>query len=138
MFVDEAMLKKPYAVIGGVVQNIGVEKLDNMSLEIELKRRENGDTELRSIEVEPGTLSPGERGKYSLKVISDEWSGSRIVRLRSSSRPLDIVFKTLPGARRPPERIPDRVVQVTKDTRPKSKTSSGEFINTPDNPIPVP
>lgn len=132
------MLKKPYAVIGGVVQNIGVEKLDNMSLEIELKRRENGDTELRSIEVEPGTLSPGERGKYSLKVISDEWSGSRIVRLRSSSRPLDIVFKTLPGARRPPERIPDRVVQVTKDTRPKSKTSSGEFINTPDNPIPVP
>src|SRR5437762_1006846 len=39
VYVDEAKLAKPYAIIGGTVRNIGPLKLENLSVEIELRRR---------------------------------------------------------------------------------------------------
>src|SRR5829696_4761924 len=39
VYVDEAMLAKPYAIIGGAVENIGTQKLEKLSVEIELRRR---------------------------------------------------------------------------------------------------
>src|SRR5688500_1510149 len=42
IIVDEAMLAKPYAIIGGAVENIGSQKLDKLSVEIELRRRADG------------------------------------------------------------------------------------------------
>lgn len=136
IFVDEAMLSKPYAVIGGTVQNVGGEKLEDLTVEIELRRRETGDTERRVVAVQPKALSPGEKGKYSLKVLSDEWGGSRLVALHSGARPEAIAFKSLPGAKRPPERNDARVVIVK--TPPRKKSSGDEFINTPDTPFKVP
>src|ERR1051326_1208628 len=53
VFVDEAMLAKPYAIIGGSVQNVGKEKLENLSVEIELRRRADSGVETREIKVEP-------------------------------------------------------------------------------------
>src|SRR5437588_12962171 len=37
IFVDENMLAKPYAIIGGTVRNRGLEKLEKLSVEIELR-----------------------------------------------------------------------------------------------------
>ncbi|MCA1593715.1 MAG: hypothetical protein LC754_13910 [Acidobacteria bacterium] len=138
VYVDDAMLKKPYAIIGGTVQNVGAQKLENLTAEIELKRRADDSTEMKEIKVEPKDLGPGEQGRYSLKILSDEWSSSKIVRLRSNSRDGDIAFKTLPGARRPPERLPDRVTHIVPEPRPKTRGKGEDFINTPDHPIPVP
>src|SRR5689334_20439561 len=70
VFVDEARLSKPYAIIGGTVENVGGAKLEALSVEIELRRREGGDTERRVVAVQPANLAPGEKGKYSLKVLS--------------------------------------------------------------------
>ena len=136
IYADEAMLAKPYAIIGGTVENVGAERLEQLSVEIELRRRADGSVERREVELEPGDLEPGGQGKFSLKVLSDEWSGSRVVRLRSGARPQEVAFRPLPGAKRPPERIKDNVI-IAKPTGPK-KPSGGDFINTPDTPYKVP
>jgi hypothetical protein len=136
IFIDEAMLAKPFAVIGGVVENVGTERLEKLSVEIELRRRSDGSLEKREVTVEPVELDPGQKGKYSLKVLSDEWSGSRIVSLRSGSRAQEVAFKSMPGAKRPPEKIEGKVVIVK--TPSQKKSNGAEFINTPDNPYKVP
>lgn len=139
VLVDEAMLKKPHAILGGTVQNVGGARLENLSVELELRRRAGGETELRTVPVEPAALGPGEKGRYTLKILSNEWSGSRLLRLRAAGREQEVAFKSSPGARRPPERIPDsRTIPVTKDSRPRPRGGGEEFINTPDTPVSVP
>src|SRR5215207_883899 len=105
IFVDEARLAKPYAIVGGSVQNVGAGKLENLSVEIELKRRDDSGVETREIRVEPGDLEPGQQGKFSLKVLSEEWSGSRVIGLKSGAREQGVAFRSLPGAKRPPEKV---------------------------------
>src|SRR5215217_5895964 len=137
IFVDEAMLAKPYAIIGGAVQNVGKERLEKLSVEIELRRRADSGLETREIKVEPADLEPGQQGKFSLKVLSEEWSGSRVVGLRSGARGgEEVAFRSLPGAKRPPEKIKDNVIIVK--TPAKKKSGGDDFINTPDNPYSVP
>jgi hypothetical protein len=136
VLVDEPLLSRPYAIIGGAVQNVGGERLEKLSVEIELKRRSDASVEKREVSVEPGDLAPGQKGKFSLKVLSEEWSGSRVVRLRSGVRPQEVAFKSLPGAKRPPERTKDNVVVVK--TPMQKKGGGGDFINTPDTPYKVP
>jgi hypothetical protein len=136
IFVDEAMLAKPFAIIGGTVQNVGTERLEKLSVEIELRRRADGGVERRQVAVEPGELAPGKQGRYRLKVLSDEWSGSRVLTLRSGVRTEEVAFKSMPGAKRPPEKFDGKVVIVK--TPSQKKSNSGEFINTPDNPYKVP
>lgn len=136
VFVDEAMLAKPYAVIGGAVQNVGKGRLERLSVEVELRRRADSGVETREVKVEPSDLEPGQQGKFSLKVLSEEWSGSRVVGLKSGARAEEVAFKSLPGAKRPPEKIKENVVIV----KPPAKKRSGgdDFINTPDTPYSVP
>ena len=136
IFVDEAMLAKPYAIIGGAVENIGSQRLEKLSVEIELRRREDGSVEKREVSVEPADLEPGKKGKFSLKVLSEEWSGSRVVKLRSGSRePQEVAFRPQPGAKRPPEKVKPNVIIVQT---PSQKKGDSEFINTPDTPYSVP
>ncbi|HEU4596487.1 MAG TPA: hypothetical protein VFS10_15230 [Pyrinomonadaceae bacterium] len=137
IFVDEAMLRKPHAVLGGTLKNVGTEKLENLSLELELIRRDDGSAVRREIAVEPRELAPGGSAKYSIKVLSDEWSGSRIISLRNASARREIAFRTLPGARRPPEKTTS-VTRVIQDSRPRSTSKGEEFINTPDTATSVP
>jgi hypothetical protein len=136
IFVDEAMLAKPYAIIGGAVENIGAQRLEKLSVEIELRRREDGSVERREVSVEPADVEPGKQGKFSLKVLSEEWSGSRVVKLRSGSRETrEVAFKPQPGAKRPPEKVKPNVVIVKTPTQ---KKDNSDFINTPDTPYSVP
>jgi hypothetical protein len=136
VFVDEARLAKPYAIIGGAVQNVGRERLEKLSVEIELRRRADSAVETREIKVEPADLEPGQQGKFSLKVLSEEWSGSRVVGLKSGARSGEVAFKALPGAKRPPEKIKENVIIVK--TPSKKKSGGDDFINTPDTPYSVP
>jgi hypothetical protein len=82
-------------------------------------------------------LEPGKKGKFSLKVLSDEWSSTRVVGLRSGARPQEeVAFKAQPGAKRPPEKIKDNIIIVK--TPAQKKSGDSEFINTPDTPYKVP
>lgn len=136
IFVDEPKLAKPYAVIGGAVENVGSVRLENLSVEIELRRRADGVVERREASIEPADLEPGKKGRFTLKVLSEEWSSSRVVALRSGARAQEVAFKALPGAKRPPEKIKENVV-ISRPTAPK-RASDSEFINTPDTPYKVP
>jgi hypothetical protein len=136
VFVDEAMLARPYAIIGGAVQNVGHGKLEKLSVEIELRRRADSGVETREVRVEPNDLGPGQQGKFSLKVLSEEWSGSRVIGLKSAARAEEIAFKSLPGAKRPPEKIKENVIIVK--TPAKKRPGGDDFINTPDTPYSVP
>ena len=134
VFVDEARLAKPYAIIGGAVQNVGNQKLEKLWVEVELRRRADSGMETREVQVEPADLEPGQEGKFTLKVLSEEWSGSRVVGLRRGGE--EVAFKSLPGAKRPPEKLKDTVIIVK--TPAKKKSGGDDFINTPDNPYSVP
>jgi hypothetical protein len=136
VYVDEAMLAKPYAIIGGTVENVGAERLEKLSVEIELRRRGDGGVETREVAVEPSVLEKGKQGRFRLKVKSEEWSGSRVVSLRSGARAQELAYKTLPGAKRPPEKFENKAVVVLPPAR--KKADGGDFINTPDTPYKVP
>ncbi len=130
---NEARLKGSEAILSGTISNISNEKIENLSLEFELKRR-GGGTEHRTIEVVPPNLNPGEEGHYSFAIASKDWSSARIVHLRDGRGRNDIAFKTSLGEKRPAERTP-QVPKVVVVPRPKPKGEG--FINTPDNPIPI-
>lgn len=136
--VDEAMRQRPHAVLGGSVENIGGERLEDVSVELELRRREDGAVEVRRIPVKPATLAPGEKGRYSLKILSEEWSSSRLLRVRSGARGTDVAFKFSPGARRPPEKLPDSRTATASRPAPRPRPAGEEFINTPETAISVP
>lgn len=137
---DDAMLRKPYAVIGGAVENTSGAKLEGVSVELELQKRADGSKERRSVAVNPNNLGPGERGTYSLKILSQEWSDSRVVSVKTGDGKGELAFRTVQGARRPPERLPDKVTVTETVQGPKQKKKSGgeEFINTPDDAVSVP
>jgi hypothetical protein len=137
IFVDEPRLAKPYAVIGGTVKNVGPQKLERLSVQVELRRRDDNTIEKREVGLEPADLAPGEQGKFAFKVRPDEFRGSSIVGLRSGARTEDVAFVSLPGSKRPPERLPERVVNV-RTPKQKPRSAGDEFINTPDTPIKVP
>lgn len=136
IFENEAKLKGSEALITGTIRNISDEKLEALSLEIELKRRTAQNTERRRIDIEPADLGPGEEGRYSLSLLSSEWSGARVLSLNSARRNGAIAFKTAVGARRQPERLPQGNPKIVLVPKPKPKGE--EFINTPDTPIRIP
>lgn len=138
ILVDEPRLVKPHALIGGTVQNVGQQRLEKLSVLIDLRRRDDDTIVRREVEVGPANLAPGEQGKFALKVEPDEFRGSSVVGLRSGAGGREVAFKSLPGAKRPPERIPDGKVVTVQVPRQKSKGGDNEFINTPDTPIKVP
>lgn len=129
---NEARLRGSEAILSGTISNISNEKIENLSLEFELKRRGRGGMELRTIAVTPPNLNPGEEGHYSFAIASKDWSSARIVHLRDASGRSDIAFKTSLGEKRPAERTPQNP-KVVVVPRPKPKGEG--FINTPDNPI---
>jgi hypothetical protein len=140
VYVNEALLKKPFAIIGGTIENTSRGNLSGLTVEIELQRRSDGSKERRTIDVSPAELAPGERGSYSLKVLSEDWSDSRLVAVRSASNQKEVAFKLSPGNRRPPERLvaPSPGNKVVQPASAKRRRGDEEFINSPDDPVKVP
>lgn len=137
IYVDQAALRSPYAVLNGTVENAGGNTLSRLVVEVELKRRGSDARETRDAAVEPQTLAPGEKGKYSLKVMSQEWGDFRVTRLKSLDGPEEIAFTRLPGAPRAPERV-DATRTVKGEAPRKPPQAADDFINTPDTPVAVP
>jgi hypothetical protein len=136
VFVDDAMIKGAQVVIGGTIQNISSNKMTGITVDLELKRRKDGGLEVRTLTLEPSDLDPSQQGRYALIVPSHEYRESRVQRIKIGQTSADVPFKILPGAQRPPERLPSGKTIIVKPS-PK-RTNGEEFINTPDNPVRVP
>jgi hypothetical protein len=136
VYEDDALIKGSQALIGGTVVNISSENLTDLSVELELHQRKGGNKETRSLPVTPKDLTPNQQGRYTISVLSRDYSYARLVRIKSSARPTEIVFKTAQGAQRPPEPPPQGKTVIVP--RPAPRKGEEEFINTPDKPARVP
>ena len=133
VLVNEPLLKGSQAAIGGTIQNVSNETLNDLIVEVELTGRDDGGKTLKELQVAPSSISPGGDGGYSLTVSNREWSASKIVRIRSRAQAEDLAFTSQPGARRPPERTPDGKTIIVQRPKPKGE----EFINSPDDADPI-
>ena len=133
VLVNEPLLKGSQAVIGGTIQNVSNETLNDLIIEVELTGRDDGGKSLKELQVTPASISPGGDGSYSFTVSNREWSASKIVRIRSRAQAEDLAFTTQPGAKRPPERTPDGKTIIVQRPKPKGE----EFINSPDDADPI-
>lgn len=133
IIVDEALLKAGKTTIGGVVKNISAERLEGLSVELELKRRKDAMTETQLVPLVPALLEPQQEGRYSLQLKAQDYSSARLAGLKSGPALAALPYTTAPGQKRPPERLEPKTIIVG---RPASK--GGEFLNSPDKPVRVP
>jgi hypothetical protein len=136
VYEDDALIKGSQAMIGGTLVNISPEDLTDLTVELELHQRKGGGKETRSLPVTPKDLTPQQQGRYTLTVLSRDYSYARLIRIKSNARPTEVVFKSAPGTQRPPEPPPQSKTVIVP--RPTPRKGEEEFINTPDKPARVP
>jgi hypothetical protein len=133
IMVDEALLQGGTTILGGTVRNTSTEKLEGLSVELELKRRKDGAVEKHLVALEPTQLAPEQEGRYSLQLKAQDYGSARLVGLKAGPKLVPLPYTTALGQKRPPERLESKTVTVGK---PASK--AGEFLNSPDKPARVP
>ena len=132
ILVDEATLQGGNTRIGGTVKNTSGEKLGQLSVEVELKRRKDAQTEIKAIPLNPADLDPDQEGRYSMQLRASDYSAAKVVALKVGGNPLP--FTTAQGQKRPLERLEPKTIIV--GTRPSGKNDG--FLNSPDKPARVP
>jgi len=133
VMVDDALLQGGKTIIGGTVRNTSTEKLEGLSVEVELKRRKDGVAEKQLIALEPAQLEPEQEGRYSLELKAQDYGSARLVALKAGANLVPLPYTTAQGQKRPLERLESKTITVDK---PSSKR--GEFLNSPDKPARVP
>lgn len=133
IIVDEALLQGGKTTIGGIVRNTSTEKLEGLSVELELKRRTGGAVERRLVPLAPAQLDAQQEGRYLLELKAQDYSSARLVGLKAGPNLVALPYTTALGQKRPPERLEPKTIIVG---RPAGK--GGGFLNSPDNPARVP
>ena len=133
ILVDDALPQGGKTIIGGTVKNISGEKLEGLSVELELKRRKDGVGERNLVTVEPSQLDPAQEGRYSFQIKSQDYGSVRLLGLKAGPNLLPLAYTVAQGQKRAPERLESKTITVEK--RP---TKPGEFLNSPENPARVP
>ncbi|HEY3039083.1 MAG TPA: hypothetical protein VGJ66_10120 [Pyrinomonadaceae bacterium] len=133
VMVDDALLQGSKSIIGGTVKNTSTEKLEGLSVEVELKRRKDGVAEKQLVALQPAQLEPEQEGHYSLALKVQDYGSARLIGLKAGPNLESLPYTTAQGQKRPPERLESKTITVGK---PPSKR--GEFLNSPDNPARVP
>ena len=116
------------------MKNTSKEKLEALTVELELKRRQGGVSETQLVALQPAQLEPEQDGRYSLELKAQDYGSARLIGLRAGSNQASLPFATAPGQKRPAERLESKTVIVNRPSSGKG----GEFLNTPDNPVRVP
>lgn len=132
VLINEPTLKSGASLISGTVKNISNEELSGLSVELELWKRADGSSEVKTVSIDPATLSPNQEGRYAISLPAQEYASVRIGGFRSSDNAL-VAYSSSLGQKRPLEKTESKTVIVQ---RPVGRGE--EFINTPDNPGKVP
>jgi hypothetical protein len=133
VMVDDALLQGSKTIIGGTVRNTSTEKLESLSVEVELKRRKDGIAEKQLVALEPADLEPEQEGRYSLELRAHDYSSARLVALKGGPNLVSLPYATAQGQKRPAERYESKSIKIEK--RP---SKPGGFLNSPDSPARVP
>jgi len=135
VLVDEATIEGGNTTIGGTVKNTSREKLQQLSVELELRRRKDAVTETRLISLSPANLEPEQEGRYSLQLRVQDYSSAKLVGIRVGTSQVPLPYTSALGQKRPLERLEPKTV-VVGSGKPSGK--KGEFLNSPENPARVP
>lgn len=133
ILVDEPLLQGSNTVLGGTVKNISNEKLNGLSVELELKRRSGGTIEKKQVPLTPADLDPSAEGRYSLQLKAQEYASAKVTALHAAPEASLVPYTLSQGEKRPPERLESKTIKIDK---PPGKRS--EFLNSPENPARVP
>jgi hypothetical protein len=134
VFVDDATVNGKTSLLGGTIHNISGEPLNNIAVELQLRRRAGGGIETRAVAPETAELAPSETTRYSLEVPVQDYNSVTFLGVVAGDNRAQVPFKALPGAARPPMDAPaSRTVKVNRPA-PKGE----QFLNTPNNPGRVP
>jgi hypothetical protein len=132
VIVDEALLKNGQTMLGGAVKNTSNEKLEDLVVELELKRRKDASIETQLVSLSPATLEPQQEGRYVVVLKAQDYSSAHLSGLKSGASKTDLAYTTAAGQKRPLERLEPKTIIVNKPSK------GGEFLNSPDNPARVP
>jgi len=135
VFVDDALVNGKTTTLGGTVHNISNETLQNIAVELQLRRRVGSGMDTRVVAPETTDLAPDAQAHYSIQVATDDYISATFSRVVGGADRAAVPFKALPGNPRPPMDAPPSKTIVVDQPR----TGKGdEFINTPNNPGRVP
>jgi hypothetical protein len=135
VFVDDALVNGKTTTLGGTVHNISNETLQNITVELQLRRRVGSGLDTRVVVPEMTDLAPDARAHYSVQVATDDYISATFFRVAGGTDRAAVPFKALPGTPRPPMEPPgSKTIIVDK----RSPGKGDEFINTPNNPGRVP
>lgn len=133
--VDDPVVNGNKTVLAGTVQNISNEALQNIAVELQLRRRVGSGVDTKTITPESADLAPGAQTRYSLEIATQDYIAATFSRVVGGSDRAAIPFKAQPGNAAPPMESPASKTIVVEKPRSKNKD---EFINTPNNPGRVP
>jgi hypothetical protein len=133
ILVNDALLQGGKTILGGTVKNISPQKLGDVSVELELKRRKDAMVDKVLVPLEPSQLEPDQEGHYSLELKTQEYGSARVAALRVSPNSSSLPYTVAQGQKRPPERLESKTITIGK--RP---SKAGDFLNSPDNPARIP
>jgi hypothetical protein len=133
IIVDEPMLKGKETIIGGIVKNLSGQRLNGLSVRLELRRRKDASLVESLVALEPSNLEADQEGAYSVKFPAQEYASVRLVGLIGEPNSSPLAYISAQGKQRPPERIEPKTIVIS---RPSSKRD--EFLNSPDKPARVP
>src|SRR5688572_5620383 len=135
VLVEDAVVKGKTTTLSGTVHNISPETLQNIAVELALRRRVGSGIETRIVVTDTAVLPPDGRARYNLEVATQDYSTSTFTRVLGGNDRTPVAFKALPGNAAPPmETPPSKTVVVDKPSSGKRD----EFINTPNNPGRIP
>ena len=135
VFVDDALVNGKTTTLGGTVHNISSENLQNIAVELQLRRRVGAGMDTRVVVPEQTDLAPDARAHYSVQVATDDYISATFSRVVGGADRAAVPFKALPGNPRPPlDATPSKTIVVDKTRSGKGD----EYINTPNNPGRVP
>ena len=132
VLVDEALLQGNKTTVGGTVRNTSSEKLGQVKVELELKRRKDSAIETKLVSVDPSELDPTQEGRYSLELKAQDYGSARLVGLRVGPDSTAVGYSWAPGQKRPLERLEPKTIIVQ---RPSSKSDD---LGSPDRPARLP
>jgi hypothetical protein len=135
VFVDDALVNGKTTTLGGTVNNISTENLQNIAVELQLRRRVGAGLDTKVVELETPDLAPDARAHYSIQVATEDYISATFSHVVSGADRAAVPFKALPGNPRPPLDAPGSKTIIVDKRNPGK---GDEFINTPNNPGRVP
>jgi hypothetical protein len=132
--VDEATTQGKKSVLSGTIHNISNQTLSNVAVELQLRRRAGGGTEVRVVTPESSELAPDARTQYRLELPVQDYVSATFSRVLTGDAHVAIAFKAVPGTERPPLPSPPSKTIVVGRPAPRD----GEFLNSEKDPARVP